>query len=75
MSDSTGVIAKNLLKTRHVDLILTCPSSPTESSFFQASNGPESFYDRLDHGTIPPWLREVTLPTALAKNFKMFELR
>lgn len=74
MSDPTGETAKNLLKTRRVDLIVTCPSSPTESSFFQAPNGAESFYDRLDHGTIPQWLHEVPLPTSLGEHFKVFQV-
>ncbi len=75
MSDSTGVVAKNLLKTRKIDLILTCPSSPTESLFFQTSDGSESFYDQLDHGTLPEWVREVSLPPSLSNHFKMFQVQ
>ena len=75
LSDPTGKIAKELLKARNVDLIVTCPSSPTEPSFFQAPNGADSFYDHLDHGTIPQWIREVTLPTSLAGKFKLFQVQ
>lgn len=75
LSDPTGHTAKSLLNKRKVDLIVTCPSSPTEPSFFQAPNGAESFYDRLDHGHVPQWLHEVTLPSPLTGSFKVFQVR
>ncbi len=75
LSDPTGKTAKNLLKARNVDLIVTCPSSPTEPSFFEALNGADSFYKQLDHGKIPQWIREVTLPALLADNFKLFQVQ
>ncbi len=75
LSDSDGDTAKTLLRTRQVDLIVTCPSSSIESSFFQAPNGEESFYDRLDQGDLPPWVHQITLPDSLAENFKVFQVR
>ncbi|WP_447968954.1 hypothetical protein [Nitrospira sp. M1] len=75
LSDSTGNLAKRLLQTRGVDLILTCPSSPAESSFFQSPDNPLSLYDRLNQGRFPQWIREVNLPASLDEHFKLFQVQ
>ncbi|GJL55728.1 MAG: hypothetical protein NPIRA02_28600 [Nitrospirales bacterium] len=75
MSDPTNTIAKQVLQTRMVDLIVTCPSSPTESSFFRSSEQSLSFYDRLNQGRVPRWIREVQLPSSLAVHFKLFQVQ
>jgi len=63
---------RSILNERNVDLILLCPESRNET-YIRSGADPQSLYFRLADGTIPAWLRAVTLPEE-AHRFKLFEV-
>jgi len=63
---------RSILNERNVDLILLCPESRNET-YIRSGADPQSLYFRLADGTVPAWLRAVTLPEE-AHRFKLFEV-
>ena len=74
MSSTNHHEAPELLRDRAVDLILLCPSSPTESSYYHRSEGEPSLYERLEKNDNPEWVQPVPLPSQLSENFKLYEV-
>jgi len=62
-----------ILNERNVELILLCPESRNEA-YIRSGADPHSLYNRLVEGSIPTWLRAVTLPEDAADQFKLFEV-
>ena len=74
MSSTSHEDVPELIRDRAVDLILLCPSSPTESGFYTWSEGEPSLYERLKKEDHPTWLQPVSLPSPLSQNFKLYEV-
>ncbi|RMH36885.1 MAG: hypothetical protein D6690_04335 [Nitrospirae bacterium] len=74
LASDDETIAKKLMDTRHIDLIVLCPTSPTEPSFYRESHGDQALYSRLEYGQVPSWLKAIALPSPLAAHFKLFQV-
>ncbi len=72
-SASDSYSAFEIVKERDIDLILICRTFP-EHKFYQNENSEAYFYDQLYTQRIPDWLRTVSLPSELSKNFSLFEV-
>lgn len=73
-SSRDDAVAFALLALRQVDLILTCPG-PEGGGLLAGDGSPETFYRRLPEGRLPPWVREVPLPSGAGLDFRLFEVR
>ena len=54
--------------------VLLC-GTPSERAFYAAADGKENLYSRLAAGSPPDWLVEVSLPTSLHGNARLYETR
>lgn len=72
MTATSADTAREILRTRGVDLVLVCTDT-VESSFY--GDGPDSFHRRLTTSTPPAWLREVPLPERETPPFRLYEVR
>ena len=72
-SASDSYSAFKIVKERGIDLILICPAY-SEHKFYQNENSKAPFYDQLHEQRLPDWLRSVSLPSELSKNFSLFEV-
>jgi hypothetical protein len=52
--------AHRIIAKYHSDYLLTCPNSSTTTIF--AAETPKGFYQQLQHGKVPDWLKPVPLP-------------
>ena len=66
--------SQRLIGQRGVELILLCPSA-SERKVFRSGTTGSTLYLRLLEGNTPTWLRQVELPTSLAENFRLYEVR
>ncbi len=64
---------RTLLAKRKADLVLLCPDS-SHDGYFLSEGRDGTFYQRLETGDLPPWVRPVALPEEPAKAFRMFEV-
>lgn len=74
MSSVKDEEALALLRQRRVDWLLLCPSS-AEGGYFNPNKDPAALYARLLRGGRPSWLQPVPLPSELAENFCLYEVR
>ena len=65
---------RTLVRKRSVDLLLLCPDS-SHDGYFLTEDRDGTFYQRLENGDLPDWLRQVLLPAKAAKAFRLFEVR
>jgi hypothetical protein len=65
--------ARQIVRQRGVDLVLTCPYS-NERLIYARDDGASSFYQRLGEGELPAWLGEELLPDALSRYFRLFRV-
>lgn len=70
--DEAVVLA--LVRERRVDLLLLCPDT-SHDGYFLTQGRDGTFYQRLENGDLPGWLREVPLPDKAARAFRLFEVR
>ena len=66
--------AKAIIQRRHVDLIVVCLNSKSESDAYRDSVPNINLYEALLEGILPTWLREVVLPEYLQESFRLFEV-
>ncbi|MEE8393437.1 MAG: hypothetical protein V3R66_03765, partial [Rhodospirillales bacterium] len=68
-----GASVKALIRKRHVDLVLICPGSVSDS-YFVKDAPPGSLYERLESGDPPPWASQVSLPENPESGFRLFDV-
>ena len=57
-----------------MDLLLLCPDT-SHDGYYLTQGRDGTFYQRLENGDLPGWLREVPLPDKAARAFRLFEVR
>ncbi len=73
LTAETDEQARRRVCDRAIGLILLCPDAE-DATFFSEPDRASTFYQRLCQGKVPPWCREVPLPSDLA-SFRLFEIR
>ncbi len=67
-------IAEKIIKRRHVDLLLICPRSKVEATYFQAESETSTLWTQLVDNVIPPWLHPIPLPDDLQESFNLYRV-
>ncbi len=65
---------RTLLARRKADLLLLCPDS-SHDGYFLTEGRDGTFYQRLETGNLPAWVKEIPLPGKAAEAFRLFEVR
>jgi len=64
---------RRLLAKRKADLVLLCPDS-SHDGYFLTAGREGTFYQRLETGKLPAWVREIPLTGKAGKAFRLFEI-
>ena len=67
-------LVRDNLQRRKADLLVLCPDS-SHDGYFLTAGREGTFYQRLEAGDFPDWIRTVPLPGKTADGFRLFEVR